>query len=313
MMKKLLFLLCCSTAFIASDAKWLGGLYGYSFASLQSDGQVFTWGYDGYGQLGVGGSSNDVRSLPTQMLNVTSATDVTVGGSHVCILGQGKAKCAGRGDLLGRSSSDAHSEVLVDVEGLDSSDGKISQVFCGRAHCCLLAGDRSVWCWGDNEDGSLANSENPGSTEAWKAVGFGASGNAIDMALGYTHTCVLTSNGEVGCAGIGEFHEGPEYEGYEEEFEDWGHVFEKVEGPSDVISISVAKNFKCVVTKDNGVYCWGYDNYGIFSDEKGWMYVRFFILSFSSNHYTNSPEIVHSLLMALMSLLMCWPLKVKFI
>lgn len=251
MMKKLA-LLCCSAALFVSDAKSLGGMYGFAFASVQSDGQVFAWGYDGYGQLGVGGTLLDVRSLPTRMFNVTSASDVSMGGTHTCIVDQSKAKCAGRGDLLGRSSSSKNSNMMVAVDGLEVADNLVRQVYSSREHSCLLTKKNAfVWCWGNNGFGSLANRETPAYAKAGKAVGFGAIGNALDMALGYTYTCVLTSNGEVGCAGVDPFTTPGE--------EAWYLV--KVAGLADVVSISASSCIRCVVKRNGQVFCWGYDLY----------------------------------------------------
>lgn len=265
-MNKLL-LLFCSAAFISSHAKSLGGFDGNTFASIQSDGQVFAWGNDYYGQLGVGGSPYNVRSLPIRMFNVTSVTDVSVGHRHVCIIDQDKAKCAGRGSFLGRSSSSRNSNVMVTVEGLDVADDVAWQVFTGHEHSCLLTKDGYVWCWGAKYLGSLANYSIPEYSKAGKADGFGATGNAIDMALGLSYTCVLTSNGEVGCAGIDSQYELNEYENLRDE------VLVKVEGLKDVVSIGAGTHHKCAVKRNGKLFCWGYNYYGEFDVEyENWEY-----------------------------------------
>ena len=52
--------------------------------ALKSDGSVWAWGYNGFGQLGDGTTTQ--RTLPVQMSGITGANAVAGGGSHSLVL-----------------------------------------------------------------------------------------------------------------------------------------------------------------------------------------------------------------------------------
>lgn len=253
-MKPLLFLVLLF--FPVALAKLLGGsMYGTSFLARQTDGQVYGWGSNGLGMLGVGLNAYTV-SFPTKMLNVISASDVSSGAVHNCIVDQGQAKCAGRDILLGRSTVVSDSNVLVNVEGLGQA-GTISQVFLGNDHSCLLTANAAVWCWGDANSGKLANPATAAISVPGKVAGYGATSAAIDVAVGTYHTCVLFIDGTVGCAGwnrYGQLGVGDETDRL---------ILTQVQGGlSNVVSISAGYYHTCAVAQNGDVYCWGYGDNG---------------------------------------------------
>ncbi|QAT89089.1 RCC1 repeat-containing protein [Corallococcus coralloides] len=66
--------------------------------ALLATGSVRCWGYNGYGQLGVG--TTQPSSAPSQAVDLNGATayQITAGGDHTCaLLSTGAARCWGRG------------------------------------------------------------------------------------------------------------------------------------------------------------------------------------------------------------------------
>src|ERR1700749_2521808 len=56
----------------------------YHGAPVKTDGSVWTWGYNGYGQLGSGNTFS--RETPFPVLGLTNAVSVAVGNYHTLVL-----------------------------------------------------------------------------------------------------------------------------------------------------------------------------------------------------------------------------------
>lgn len=239
-----------------ASAKSLGGdRFGESFLAKQSNGQVYAWGHNEYGMLGIGSNYYNVLN-PTKLPGVSFSTDLSVGRTSSCIVDQGQAKCAGSGYYLGRGSTRSDSNVMVNVEGLDEA-GAVSQMFLGHGHSCLLTISGTVWCWADAVYGQLANPATEGYSVPGKVAGYGADKMASEIAAGIHHTCILLSDGTVGCGGRNQY--GQLGVG---DTEDRSTLTKVQGGLAKVVSISAGFAHTCAVTQNGDVYCWGTDNYG---------------------------------------------------
>lgn len=228
-------------------------MLGYSFMVRQNDGQVYAWGNNEYGMLGIG-SNVETQLIPTKVFNVTSANDISIGGTISCIVDQSQAKCAGFGLYLGRRLITNNSNVMLNVESLNEA---VSQVFLGYAHSCLLTINGTAWCWGFAANGRLANPATASDSIPGKVSGYGADKMVIEIALGSAHTCVLFIDGTVGCAGFDAYGQlGVE------DTEDRSTLTKVKGGLSNVVSISAGGTHTCAVTKQGDVYCWGSSYFG---------------------------------------------------
>ena len=82
-----------------SNAVQLGGGYYHVCARLQT-GQIKCWGYNGYGQLGNGNTSNQNRPVAVQ--GISNSLNISRGPSawHTCSSNSdGTTKCWGRGSM----------------------------------------------------------------------------------------------------------------------------------------------------------------------------------------------------------------------
>jgi alpha-tubulin suppressor-like RCC1 family protein len=138
--------------------------------ALLNDGSVKCWGYNGYGQLGLGDTShrgdgpNEMGdNLPAVNLG-TGKTAVAIAGGfhHTCaLLNDGSVKCwgyNGEGDLgLGDASSrgDGPNEMGDNLPAVNLGTGKTAVAVTGSDHTCALLNDGSVKCWGYNGYGQL--------------------------------------------------------------------------------------------------------------------------------------------------------------
>lgn len=246
----LIFHICC----LVSAKKLGGGEQGHSFLVKQRNGQVFGWGSNRYGMLGIG-SAKLTWPNPKKLVNVVSARDVSVSLTHSCIVDQGQTKCAGLGYFLGRTSTNIDSNVMVPVEGLNEA-GMVSRVFLGEQHSCILTTAGAVWCWGYAEDGRIASPATGLIAGPHKVTGYGADKVTIDVATS-DHTCILLSDGTVGCAG-----RNTEGQLGVEDTEDRFTLTQVQGGLVNVVSISAGTACTCAVTQNGDVYCWGSGYFG---------------------------------------------------
>ena len=120
---------------------------GGSACAVTSDGNVWCWGYNGYGILGNATTAGNSTS-PVELAGFTgSATAVSVGMVSACALVNGAVECWGTNDNgeLGNNST-MKSLAPVQVTGIT---GGATAVSVGWAYACAVV-NGSVECWGTN-------------------------------------------------------------------------------------------------------------------------------------------------------------------
>jgi alpha-tubulin suppressor-like RCC1 family protein len=121
--------------------------------ALKSDGTVWAWGHNDYGQLGDG--TTTMRTTPVQVSNLSGVHAIACGTHHVVALkGDGTVWTWGRnvnGQLGDGTWTDRHTPVQVeDLNGVCAVAG-------GGDHTIALKCDGTVWTWGRNLDGQLGD------------------------------------------------------------------------------------------------------------------------------------------------------------
>jgi hypothetical protein len=119
----------------------------------KTDGTLWAWGYNGYGQLGAG-TGGQSRSSPIQLPGTTwgivqaSRTHTFATKTDGTIWGWGCNNCGqlGDGTTVCRSSP-------IQVPGTSWND-----VSSGARHSAATKTDGTLWSWGDNYDGALGHS-----------------------------------------------------------------------------------------------------------------------------------------------------------
>ena len=249
---------------------------------VRTAGQLRCWGGGAYGQLGLAASFNVgddelPLSVPAVMLGGEPVM-LGIGGAHGCaIMATGGVRCWGRNDSgqLGYETTvsvgdDEHplSYPELDVRPpVVSADATLVSIGVGLNHSCVLFSTGEVLCWGGNEVGQLGRGNNqswgdqPGEPpSALTPISLG--GVATALAVGYQHNCALLEGGAIRCWGLGENGQLGTGDDKPVGLSDFPSDSDPVELNATVVKISAGGAHTCVVLDDNGVMCWGNNNFG---------------------------------------------------
>ncbi|KAJ1479777.1 regulator of chromosome condensation 1/beta-lactamase-inhibitor protein II, partial [Baffinella frigidus] len=180
---------------------------------------VKCWGYNLFGQLGLGDSY--MRGfLPNGLPDTTTPREtlaVSAGLFHSCaLLDDATVKCWGRnisgqlglGDKLNRG--DGANEMGTNLASVDLGAGRTAKaVSAGTSHSCALLDDATVKCWGLNADGQLGLGDTSSRGDDANEMGtnlasvdLGAGRTAVAVSAGTSHTCALLDDATVKCWGL---------------------------------------------------------------------------------------------------------------
>ncbi|HPY88871.1 MAG TPA: InlB B-repeat-containing protein, partial [Spirochaetota bacterium] len=168
---------------------WAGVSCGGSHTvAIKSNGTLWAWGYNQYGQLGDGTTAS--RSSPVQIGSSNNWVSVSCGGSHtVAIKSNGTLWAWGNnqsGQLGDGTMVDKSSPIQIGV----STDW--ASVSCGGGHTVAIKSNGSLWAWGSNYYGQLGDGT---TANKFSPVQIGVSTDWASVSCGTYHTVAIKSNG----------------------------------------------------------------------------------------------------------------------
>ncbi len=230
---------------------------GYHSLALKNNGTVWAWGYNAYGQLG-DGTTTDQHS-PVPVIGLTGHGGVTAisGGGFVSAAlmgdhtlmawGDDRAGAIGNG-TIGTTGQLTPTSVIT-TTGLTT----VTQIATGWDHMVALDSNGNVWTWGSNYDGELGNgiTSTIGMSVPIKVNGLS---NVIGVSAGDGSTVVLEANGTVWAWGLITHGDGTPYS--------YGPTPVQVSG-IDHVTLVRARNWQVYALKsDNTVWAWGSNGHG---------------------------------------------------
>ncbi|MCL2712684.1 MAG: hypothetical protein FWD37_05385, partial [Methanomassiliicoccaceae archaeon] len=183
--------------------------------ALKSDGTVWAWGLNNYGQLGDGTTTN--RPNPVQVVGeggndfLTDVKAIAAGDYHTVALKSDGAVWAwglnNYGQLGDGSTDDISTPVQVVGEDDDGFLTNVKAIAAGNNHTVALKNDGTVWAWGRNNSGPLGdntvtNSHTP--VQVLKGTSTSMDDylhDVIAIAAGGQHTIALKGDGTVWALG----------------------------------------------------------------------------------------------------------------
>ena len=272
-----------ATRFTLPAGKVAGVSLGARHACATSDGHPFCWGDGAQGQLGPSTKASETP-VPVGDPAAQKPESVAAGGAHTCVRG-GEAdtlRCFGLDDAGqlgvtdGKSDWNIGQEIKTVVLGeaqtcasYAAAQGKDPFVLCrgrnmpkgplltghittqlavGADHACGLLENRSVECWGKNDDGELGDGTTVSSLVPVAVLGMSP---AISIVAGFHHTCALLINRTVACWGKNDLHQLAN--GTTKSMS----RAEVLVGLVQVKEIAAGGDHACAITDDFSVRCWG--------------------------------------------------------
>ncbi len=219
---------------------------GNSSFALDGSRKLYAWGFNFFGQLGLGDSDN--RNAPAQVGSGTNWVSVVPGGSFTLAVkndgslwawGDNTYGQLGLGDNSGRNTPE---QVGADTDW--------ASVAAGLEHSLGVKKDGSLWAWGNNIVGELGlgdydNRSSPtrvGTSKGWASV-----------AAGNYHSLAVLTDGTLWSWGYNDFGQLGQ-----------GDTDDRV-SPTQIgsgtnwWSVAVGENHSFAITGDGALWGWGHD------------------------------------------------------
>jgi alpha-tubulin suppressor-like RCC1 family protein len=239
-------------AFSTNSAVALSAGQGHSLA-LTSDGRVWAWGYNAYGQLGDGTWTD--RATPVQLpaFSTNTVTAVSAGAIHsLALTADGRVWAwgyNGNGQLGDGTSTSRNTPVQAMVVG------RVVQIAAGD-HSLVRSSDDAFWAWGYNASGQLGDGTTssrvipirapfpPGGVTV-------AAGNASSLATALEGGVAVTlAWGANGNGQLGDGSTTPRL------------LPAAVSGLENAFSLAEGEQHSLAIGLDGSVWSWGHNGYG---------------------------------------------------
>ena len=243
--------------------------------ALTVDGQLLSWGWNNYGQLGNGTTTS--QTLPVDITARFYLHDAEViiqafafYGYSVVLTSEGRVFCFGSNSngLLGDGTTTNRTSPVEITTNFNLSSGeKITQIFAGKHFAFALSSANRVFSWGSNTEGQLGAGDSSVKLvpqNITSRFNLGESETITFIAGGSRHAMALSSAGRVFAWG---YNSGTEY------------VFAASDPASSLVPRDITANLnlgsgevltaiECgsgsniAITSSGRLLVWGYNSYG---------------------------------------------------
>jgi len=253
----------------------------YHSIAVNSNGDLYSWGWNGQGQLGNGTNTDSNVPLPVRTAGTPMAgkkiVHVSTGGnfykgSSLALSSEGKVYSWGandKGQLGNGTTNDSNLPVEVKVEGTPMAGKKIVQTAIGVTHSMALDSEGKVYSWGENVNGLLGTGDSIPATLPVEVRTSGtpmAGKKIVQISAGGSHSMALDSEGNIyawGWGGEGQLGNGAN------DNSNVPILVKKrgtdLEGKT-IKKVMAGGMFSTVLTSDGSLYSWGKNNYGQIGD-----------------------------------------------
>lgn len=171
--------------------------------ALTEEGDVWCWGANESGQLGLG--DTNPRLVPERVPLAKAAVQVSAGFRFACaILTDATLWCWGENVEGELAQGDGYPGMPALKPVRVGSDADWMWVAGGQGHGCGIRAPGSLWCWGRNSDGELAQGDGA-PVQLRVPTRVGATSDWVDVDCGQSTTCGIRMDGSLWCWGGNSF------------------------------------------------------------------------------------------------------------
>lgn len=153
-------------------------------AIIKSDGSLWLWGQNRFGQLGNGTSHSTIINEPFKLLDDISSVDLGF-QSGMALTYDGNVLTWGRNDSGNIGNGNTKNQ-LTPVQILSN----VKKIYMGERTCAAIKNDGSLFMWGGNYHGQLGDGTTTNATRPKKILS-----NIVDIAVRYYHAAAVSENG----------------------------------------------------------------------------------------------------------------------
>jgi alpha-tubulin suppressor-like RCC1 family protein len=225
---------------------------GWHTCVLYSDKTVRCTGLNSQGQLGDGTFNR--ASTPILVNGVINAQTLHAGAEHTCTLADGGTMQCWGTNYTGQLGDGTMGGVALVPQAVHNIANALKAV-TGGFHTCAILADRTVKCWGRNQDGQLGNGDS--TTDVPLPGNVIGLGTVADLAGGGYHNCALMDDRTMRCWGRnvrGQVGDGTSNSPVTQPHPVSGMNSASLLGPGGFHS--------CAVLTNGTVQCWGQSDWG---------------------------------------------------
>jgi hypothetical protein len=221
--------------------------------AICSDGTVWAWGRNDYGQLGDGTYAN--RTIPTQVVGLRDVVAVAAGINHSLALRSDGTVWAWGNNFYGQLGDGSTINHPIPVRVY--VPGNVIAIAAGDFCSFALCSDGSVWAWGLNNYGQLGDGTTIDHITPARVLGLG---KIKAISTEFSHLLALRSDRTVWAWGWnehGQLGDGTNMD---------RTTPVQVTGLSDVVAIAASFGHSLALRSDGTVWAWGDNRYGQLGD-----------------------------------------------
>ena len=230
--------------------------------ALDQNGEVWTWGHNGSGQLGDSTTTDRLTPVKVQMPEGVTFTDVYAGGGRTMALTASGEYWGWGFNGNGRLGDGTTEDKLIPVKGILPDGVTLTELSAGNTYTLALDNSGKLWAWGFNSDGQLGNGTTDHSSEL-VPVDLPSNITVESASAGRRHNLAIATDGSVwawgnnnfGAIGNGSF-----------DADETAPVMVQVPSGEQFQMISAGLDYSMAISENDEIWGWGFNNDGQIGD-----------------------------------------------
>ena len=226
--------------------------------ALKSDGTLWAWGDNIYGQLGDG--TTDSKSIPIQVGTDTNWTAIAAGEYHTLALKSDNSLWAWGRNFYGQLGDGTTDSKSIPIQV--GTETNWTAIAAGDGHTIALKSDGSLWAWGYNSSGQLGDGT---TSDKSGPIQIGTDNDWTTISAGTFHTLALKSDGSLWAWGFNFYGQLGDGCTLSVDCSDSSTPVQ-VGTDTDWTAITAGRSHTLALKSDSTLWAWGNNSYGQLGD-----------------------------------------------